>query len=188
MLVPCVQHKHRGFNMTKAPVLRLFAAVACFLWVTADAALVNQGDGTVKDTATNLVWLENWNANGASDWAIQKAWADGLTFAGKSDWGLPTIDQYAALWATVGGSYAGIQGAFSGVQYDSYWSDTVYAGSPINLAWNFFAGNGFVGFGSKDHPFSAVALRPVPEPQTSVLTLAGLSVVVATAFRRRRKP
>ena len=30
----------------------------------AQAALVSLGDGTVKDTNTNLIWLQDWTVNG----------------------------------------------------------------------------------------------------------------------------
>ena len=31
---------------------------------TSNAALIDLGDGTVRDDATNLVWLRNWDVNG----------------------------------------------------------------------------------------------------------------------------
>lgn len=58
------------------------AAAMVALAGTAQATLVNLGNGTVKDTATNLIWLRDWNVNGQQNWSTQKAWADNLSFAG----------------------------------------------------------------------------------------------------------
>lgn len=52
---------------------------------TAQAALINQGDGTVKDSLTQLVWLQDWNLTGMRNWLAQEVWAKGLSFAGSSD-------------------------------------------------------------------------------------------------------
>jgi hypothetical protein len=51
----------------------------------AQAALVSNGNGTVADTNTNLIWLQNWNVNGSKDWGVQKSWANNLSFAGSND-------------------------------------------------------------------------------------------------------
>ena len=48
------------------------AAALLALTGAAQAALVNLGDGTVKDTNTNLIWLQDWNVNGQQNWAAQK--------------------------------------------------------------------------------------------------------------------
>ena len=170
---------------TKALAL-LIAGLANF---SASASLVDFGDGTVADTSTNLVWLLDWSSNGQDDWPAQKAWAEDLVFAGSSDWRLPSIGQYATLWTNVGASFSGLSGTFANVAFDSYWSDTDYSGAPTRLAWNFFAGDGFVGFGDKGVLFSAVAVRDAPtanapEPTTFALSLASLA---ALAYLRRRE-
>ena len=76
------------------------AAAMVALSGTAQAALVDLLNGTVTDTNSNLIWLQNWNVNGAQDWATQKAWAkttlDG--FAGSNDWMLSSRSQYADLF------------------------------------------------------------------------------------------
>lgn len=47
-----------------------------------EAALVSLSNGTVKDTNTDLIWLQDWNVNDFGSWGTQKAWAEGLDFAG----------------------------------------------------------------------------------------------------------
>ena len=73
---------------------------------------------------TNLIWLQNWNVNGQQDWSTQKAWADNLSFAGSDAWVLPSISQYATLFAEVGNLTLVPQ--FTNVQQPDllYWSGT----------------------------------------------------------------
>jgi hypothetical protein len=89
--------------MNISKLLPCAAAVALVtLSGTAQASLISQGNGTVLDTATNLIWLQDWNVNGQQDWATQEAWAEHLTFAGSSDWVLPSISDYDTLFSEVG--------------------------------------------------------------------------------------
>ena len=173
--------------------LFLLVGIAMGLAGGANAALVDQTDGTVLDTTTGLFWLKDWNVNGQNDWSAQRTWAENLSFAGSSEWALPTIDEYATVMESAGKTYDGLRASFDNVIYDSYWSNTVYSGAPSTVAWNFFVGgSGLAGFGSNTTPFSAVAVRasvtsPVPEPETYALMLAGLAVVGAAAKRRKAK-
>ncbi len=74
---------------------------------SAHAALIDNGDGTITDTSTNLMWLQDLNLtdtigvddalygsdkNGALLWTDAMNWADSLEFAGYSDWRLSTAD------------------------------------------------------------------------------------------------
>ena len=152
----------------------------------AQAALVSLGDGTVKDTNTNLIWLQNWNVTGLQDWNTQKAWAETTLdgFAGSSDWRLPEISEYAALFTAYGN--LGAVANFTNVQFYGYSSGTDIAGG----SWVF---NPVVGvqFGANHvTPLYAVAVRPgdvtssVPEPQSLALALLALG---ATAVARRKR-
>ena len=154
----------------------------------AQAALVSQGDGTVLDTNTNLIWLQDWNRNGPADWATQKAWAEGFNFAGSTDWVLPEVSEYNALFIAYG--HLASVSQFTNAQSYYYWTSTAYAPNP-NVPWMFLTGNGpqvSVGTG---FALFAVAVRPgdatapVPEPQTLALTLLALG---ATLVARRKRP
>ena len=51
------------------------------------------GDGVTDayfDTALNITWLANWNANGPMTWADANAWAAGLDVHGVTGWRLPS--------------------------------------------------------------------------------------------------
>ena len=152
------------------------AAAIVALAGTAQAALVSLGDGTVKDTNTNLIWLQDWNVNGQATWGTQMAWAENLTFASSSDWELPSIDEYSALFGAYGG--LNLVNEFSNVQAVGYWSRSGVGSCCAKWAFNPASGIQF-----PNDPIGAafaVAVRPgdvttrVPEPQTLALALLAL--------------
>jgi hypothetical protein len=57
---------------------------------TATCNLVNNGDGTITDPITGLMWLTDAGMGGGRTWSDAMDWADNLTFAGFSDWRLPS--------------------------------------------------------------------------------------------------
>ena len=161
--------------------LKTWSAAACLMALsgTAPAALVSQGNGTVLDTTTNLIWLQDWNVNGRIDWVTQKAWAEGLSFAGSSEWVLPSVSDFHTLYREVGN--LGEVNVFINVKFDYYWtswSQIIYR--PVdNQEDNQYAPGRTYG----------VAVRPgdvvaVPEPETYALVLAGLGAL--GLIRRRR--
>ena len=166
---------------------RRWASAATLLALTgaAQAALMSLGDGTVKDTNTNLIWLQDWNVNGEANWNTQRNWANGLTFAGSSDWRLPEIGEFSALFAAYGDLRQ--RGEFTNVQSSLYFSGTE---STAGFgAWSYRPGFGPQAGAQSSQNF-AVAVRPgdltatVPEPQTLALALLALG---ATALARRSR-
>lgn len=53
-------------------------------------SLINNGDGTITDPNTGLMWLQDASFGGVRTWADAMSWADNLEFAGYSDWRLPS--------------------------------------------------------------------------------------------------
>jgi len=51
--------------------------------------LQDNGDGTVTDSCTDKMWLQNALLAPVMDWEAALAWADTLAFAGYQDWRLP---------------------------------------------------------------------------------------------------
>lgn len=171
------------------------AAITLGLVSGAHASFVDQGDGTVLDTASNLLWLKDWSSTGQGNWNTQLSWAESLTFAGNSDWELPTNSQYTDLSANSGAtdlsSFIANTG-FTNVRQSYYWSSTAYSGYPLRatkfMPWWFFS------FNDQSDPQSfAVAVRPadltspIPEPETYALMLVGLAVMGDAARRRKTK-
>jgi hypothetical protein len=171
-----------GMNLPKT--MRIWTTLAGMLVVAGatQASLVNLGDGTVRDTVTNLIWLQDWNVNGAQEWATQDAWARNLAFAGSSDWVLPTNLDYVTLFAEFG-DLTDPSLPFAGVQRDTYWSRTEVV--PGGLAETFGPVRGLVGDTFESFRLYAVAVRPgdavvaVPSPSTWTLVLLALGAAVS---------
>jgi hypothetical protein len=146
--------------------LKIWAAAAALVTVTgaAQAGLVSQGDGTVKDDVTNLVWLKDWSYSGdPKTWAAAGTWALDLNYGGYNGWRLPELSEYEALWATVGKTRNGLLGYFDAPIGD-YWTNTVYVRPPVsNFEFGPEFGPGFEpGFGpgpGNEPPVSTEAAR-----------------------------
>ena len=166
--------------------VRQFAATAglAVLAVGAQASLVALGDGTVRDTVTNLIWLQNWNDTGALRWSDQELWATTLSFRGHDDWALPSIEQFAELFAELGD--LSVVAEFTNVQRGRYWSGTETA--PGLSAWTLRAVTGERRDDNEAFGFFAVAVHPgdvgaVPEPTTLALVLLGLGAFGVARWR-----
>jgi hypothetical protein len=104
---------------------------------------VDNGDGTVTDHATGLMWLQGDSGDlgaGALNWQQSLSWAENLDYAGHSDWRLPdakelqSIVDYSRSPDTTGS--AAIDPVFSSTaiinesgvtDYPFYWSSTTHA-------------------------------------------------------------
>ena len=125
------------------------------------------GNGTVTDTRTGLIWLQNANCNGQWDHATQTTWAGNLADGqcGLTDgstagqWRLPTVTELQDLIDYSRSSPALPVGhPFTGVASDYYWTSTDYA--PITAgAWGVYVNDGDVNAGSTSNALSAWAVR-----------------------------
>ena len=113
---------------------------------------VDNGDGTVMDMLTGLVWLRNANCFGQRTWVDALADANclasdafGLTDGSVAgDWRLPSVNElqslvdyeyYLPALSNTAGTAQWTEGdAFSGVQSDYCWSSSSYAYYP-QYAW-----------------------------------------------------
>jgi len=133
----------------------------------------DNGNGTVTDNLTGLIWLKNANCFGQVDWQSALNAANGLHDTGNpatscglsdgsvaGDWRLPNVRELHSLvdYAFVdpalsngAGTAQWIEGdAFSDVQSTGYWSSSTYAGSSI--AWGVSMFGGVVGNDFKSVP------------------------------------
>jgi hypothetical protein len=79
-------------------------------WETTLQARDINGDTVIDaywDSALNLTWLANWNANGLMDWDAAVAWAGSLDVHGVTGWRLPTVTDTgnAGCSATIPGTF-----------------------------------------------------------------------------------
>lgn len=122
------------------------------------------GNGTVTDNRTCLIWLQDADCVGPQAWAdvdtsakvvalIDAASCDNYTVSTFNDWRLPTAQELGSLVhygysspaisnATGNAKWATDGDAFSGVQSSRYWSSSTNAGNPPH-AWyvNLFSGS-----------------------------------------------
>lgn len=91
----------------------------------------NNGDGTVTDNATGLMWPQTLYSNGTGCktsvvWSSAVNWAEGLVFASYSDWRLPNINELLSLVTRTPGSSPYINTTVFSVSGDSNfcWSST----------------------------------------------------------------
>jgi hypothetical protein len=127
----------------------------------------NNGDGTVTDNLTGLIWLQNANCFGAQNWAAALTAANGLANgqcglsdgSAAGDWRLPNLRELQSLVDYENFTPALPAGhPFTNFQAFIYWSSTSFATFPAS-AWDVFFGNGVVLFVDKAGTSFVTAVR-----------------------------
>ena len=120
---------------------------------------VNNGDGTITDTSTGLMWQQA-TASTKMIWETALSYCEGLSLAGYTDWRLPNINE---LWSIV--DYQRFHPAIDTDYFpDTPWSSTVYffpywssttSTYHRDSAWNIDFSHGVYGpFGCKGNPYN----------------------------------
>lgn len=111
----------------------------------ARAAYTDNGNGTVTDTVTGLMWQQQ-DDNQTRNWEGAITYCEGLSLAGFTDWRLPDVMELASITddsnAPAIDSIA-FPGTNSSNYFDYYWSSTSYA-SNSSFAWHVAFGTGRV--------------------------------------------
>ncbi|MCJ2165257.1 MULTISPECIES: DUF1566 domain-containing protein [unclassified Pseudodesulfovibrio] len=84
---------------------------------------VDNGDDTVTDTLSGLMWSKNGSPGGYVQWTDAVAIASSGSFGGKSGWRMPTKSELLELYAHLGGSKGPFRMDFVGGV--PHWSSTV---------------------------------------------------------------
>ncbi len=120
-----------------------------------EAGFTNNGDGTVTDNLTGLIWLKNADCFGLKNWSDALTAANELTAgtcgltdgSSAGDWRLPNINELRSLFdpglSSTGDKYLPEGHPFDGVQTAIYWSSTSIADYPA-YAWRVHLDNGSV--------------------------------------------
>ena len=104
------------------------------------AALTDNGNGTVTDSKTGLIWQQG--EPGVKTWGNAISYCEGISLGGQNDWRLPNIKELESLTDDARYNPAIDRTYFPGAIASYYWSSTTYAYYP-SLAWlvNFSNGN-----------------------------------------------
>lgn len=148
------------------------------LTTTSYAALIDNGDGTITDTDTGLMWLRDASLGGPMTWYDALTWADALVYAGYNNWKLPSAlnsdgsgpcgglnctDTELGHLYYIEGVTSSTPSPFTNVQLPSsnsgYWTSTESPNNP-DVAWNVSFIDGSHGGDEKYHDWhSAWAVR-----------------------------
>jgi formylglycine-generating enzyme required for sulfatase activity len=121
-----------------------------------DHLLIN-GDGTVTDTDTGLMWQQGTSPESMT-WEAALTYSEGLSLAGYDDWRLPTLRELESI-VDYGRSYPSIDTtAFPSAVSSEYWSSTASAFSSGN-AWCVYFSNGPVVDRNKASAYAVRAVR-----------------------------
>jgi hypothetical protein len=118
----------------------------------------DNGDGTVTDNVTGLVWQKAVPA-GTYTWAQAKAYCPTLTLAGHGDWRLPSrieLTSIVDLGAT-GGPYINSV-YFPSTPSNGFWSSSPAVGS-LSSAWLAYFFDGATGPGDVSTPYNMRCVR-----------------------------
>ncbi|WP_045215849.1 DUF1566 domain-containing protein [Desulfonatronovibrio magnus] len=99
---------------------------------------VDNGDGTVTDTMTRLMWTKDADPFGRLNWEDAVSRCESFSISGIGGWRLPSMDELVALSHAMQGGHP-----FTGIQYSPYWSSTTDA-PPTDIAWFVNMHNGTV--------------------------------------------
>jgi uncharacterized protein DUF1566 len=133
-----------------------------------EGRFVDQGDGTISDTCTGLMWqkdIADVNRDGQHDvndrlpWCEALAYCENLIFAGHDDWRLPNVKELQSI-VDYGRFAPAIDPAF-GAATGGYWSSTSKTGY-TGSSWLVGSYAGDVSFASdfsKPAPFFVRAVR-----------------------------
>lgn len=120
-------------NGIKVPGFLTLAFMLCLagLVMTAEADVerfVDNGDGTITDTRTNLMWTKDANPFGLMNWEEATAGCRSFSVSGIGGWRMPTINELTFMSYSIQLMRDGHP--FTGIQPSDYWSGTAYEGRP----------------------------------------------------------
>jgi len=128
--------------------------------------LVDNGDGTITDEATGLMWMQDDNGEGV-DWENALNYAENSNFAGYSDWRLPNVKELQSI-VDYSGVFPAIDPLFSctpitneagNADYGYHWTSTsarFRSGNPYYYAWYVAFGRAVDPYGEDSHGAGAV--------------------------------
>lgn len=105
------------------------------------ASLTDNGDGTVRDNVTGLVWQQTLEDGGAKNWAAAISQCEDLVLASCGDWRLPSRMELLSIVDRTKANPAIDGAAFPGTPSARFWSSSAVGGVPSD-AWDVDFDNG----------------------------------------------
>ena len=125
---------------------RIFFLLVCGIFLFSNTALmagdfVDNGDGTVTDHNTNLMWQqgENWGMN----WEAALTCCENLELAEYDDWRLPNVKELESITEETIYAPAIDTRYFPGTHSTFYWSSSTDVGN-TSFAWRVDFNDGYV--------------------------------------------
>ena len=109
---------------------------------TGYAGLQDNGDHTITDTETGLMWMKNTAPGGEMSWEAALIYCEESIVAGYDDWRLPTIKELGSIVDYSTRNPAINTQYFPDTEPSYYWTSTTYA-FYTNNAWVVFFQSGF---------------------------------------------
>jgi hypothetical protein len=136
--------------------------------------LSDNGDGTVTDQRTGLIW-QKLGPNKAMTWEEALKYCDGLRVAGRDDWRLPNIKELRSISDDCKVNPSLDRAFFPGAQAAYYWSSTTHGNRPVQ-AWFVDFATGLVSHADKPQQYLVLTVRggvaapasrvkPTPDPK-----------------------
>jgi hypothetical protein len=143
---------------------------------TATGGYTDNGDGTVTDTSSGLMWQQSSSSN--KTWEQALAYCEGLNLGGNTDWRLPTIKELRSLADYSRFSPAINTTYFPGTVSSVYWASTTTADGMYG-AWGVSFPNGVDGMSFKPSSYYVRAVRGGQSGLFANLVISPVSQTVA---------
>jgi hypothetical protein len=164
----------------------IFMMVTTVVWAKPDSAYINNGNGTVTDIETKLMWQQATAGKGTwykLSWEEAMLYCRDLSLAGYTDWRLPKLDELKTLvdYSTprlpkINHKYFPDTAAFFS---SFYWSSTEYAYSFFH-AWGVYFIHGYDEYNHKTTGWYVRAVRGGQSGSLDNLVISSLSQTVTT--------
>jgi hypothetical protein len=153
-------------------IFNLFALIMILLSTldckkSGNSPLKDNGNGTLTDTRTNLMWQQK-STTAKMNWEAALNYAKNLNFAGYTNWRLPTLDEFKAL--LIGHLYDNVQNGaekpstwlnkngFKDINDDPYWSSSPNE-TNNETAWALVMKTGYIGNLFKNTDYNVLCVR-----------------------------
>ena len=172
--------------MKKIIILICFLSVILCLPVFAMGPYVDNGDGTVSDLGTGLMWQQSDDGKEYT-WQEALEYSENLVLAGQNDWRLPNIRELETIVDDTRYNPAINTNYFIDTKSDWYWSGSTYA-SNSNRAWLVYFYSGYVYYCSKPTAYYVRCVRSGPSGSFDPLVLCTVNGSVVDDVSRSGIP